>query len=166
MAAPNGEDLAMLTTRARTSNLDRMMSLNRALDQAITSAWTTDNRVWIPAIDIVEKRDAYVLYAELPGMDASQIEMSFEKSVLTIRGTKPSQLENGSDGEIRVYAAERASGSFERSVRLPEFVDGNAISADLTNGLLVVTIPKAQAAQPRRIEINGVQNTERHVSQN
>jgi len=143
----------MLTNRARTSTLDRMMTLNRVLDQAFTSAWTGDNRLWVPAIDVVEKKDAYLLYAELPGVDASQIEMSFEQSVLTIRGTKRSHVEAENDGEVRVYAAERVSGTFERSIRLPEYVDGEHITADFTNGLLTVTIPKAQAAQPRRIEI-------------
>ena len=144
----------MNTTRARTSPIDRMMTLNRALDQALASAWTGDNnRVWVPAIDVVERKDAYTLYAELPGVDASQIDMSFEQGVLTIRGTKRSNVEASNDGEVRVYASERVSGSFERSIRLPEFVDGEQISADFTNGLLTVTVPKAQAAQARRIEI-------------
>ena len=52
-----------------------------------------------------------------------------------------------------MYAAERVTGTFERSVRLPEFVDGERISAEFTNGVLTVTVPKAQAAQPRKIEI-------------
>jgi HSP20 family protein len=143
----------MYTTRSHTSTLDRMTGLNRALDQALTSAWTTDNRLWVPAVDVVEKKDAYLVFAELPGVDASQIDMTFEQSVLTIRGSKRSQLEASNAGELRVYAAERSTGSFERSIRLPEFVDGDRIAADFSNGLLTVTVPKAQAAQPRRIEI-------------
>ena len=143
----------MYTTRPHTSTIDRMTSLNRALDQALTSAWTTDSRLWVPAVDVVEKKDAYLVYAELPGVDASQIEMTFEQSVLTIRGSKRSHLESGNEGEMRVYAAERATGNFERSIRLPEFVDGDRIAADFSNGLLTITVPKAQAAQARRIEI-------------
>jgi HSP20 family protein len=143
----------MRTTRSLTSTLDRMMTLNRALDQAITSGWTTDTQVWVPAIDVVEKKDAYLMYAELPGVDASQVEISFEQNVLTVRGAKRSVIEANHDGDLRVYAAERVTGSFERSIRLPEFVDGERISADFSNGLLVVTVPKAQAAQARKIEI-------------
>ena len=142
----------MLTNRARNSTLDRMMTLNRALDQAFNSAWT-DNRVWIPAIDVVEKKDAYLLYAELPGVDVSQIDISFEQNVLTIRGTKRASIDAQAEGEFRVYAAERVAGTFERSVRLPEFVDGESIGASFNDGVLMVTVPKAQAAQPRRIEI-------------
>lgn len=143
----------MRTTRSLTSTLDRMMTLNRALDQAINAGWTADTQVWVPAIDVVEKKDAYLLYAELPGVDASQVDISFEQNVLTIRGNKRSVVEANQDGDLRVYAAERVTGTFERSIRLPEFVDGERISADFTNGLLTVTVPKAQAAQARKIEI-------------
>lgn len=142
----------MHTTRSLSSTLDRMITLNRAIDQAFNGS-SNGSRVWVPAIDVVEKKDAYVLYAELPGVDASQVNISFEQNVLTISGTKRSTLEPANDGELRVYAAERVMGGFERSMRLPEFVDGDKISAEYTNGLLIVTVPKAQAAQPRRIEI-------------
>jgi len=144
----------MLTTRSRNTTLDRMMTLNRALDQAFSAALTNDSRVWVPAIDVVEQKDAYVLYAELPGVDASQVDISFEQNVLTIRGTKRSTLEASNDGELRVYAAERVTGSFERSIRLPEFVDSDKIQAEFTNGLLKVMVPKAQAARARKITVN------------
>ena len=143
----------MLNTRTRNTTLDRMMSLNRALDQAFNAALTTDTRVWVPAIDVVEKQDAYLFYAELPGVDASAVEISFEQNILTLKGTKPSSIETAKDGEVRVYAAERITGSFERSVRLPEFVDSEKIQAEFINGLLKVTVPKARAAQLRKIEI-------------
>jgi HSP20 family protein len=143
----------MLTTRSRQTTFDRMMTLNRALDQAFNVTFTNGSRVWVPAIDVVEQKDAYVMYAELPGVDASQVEISFEQNVLTVRGSKPSVVETTGEGELRVYAAERVTGSFERSIRLPEFVDGERIGASFTNGLLVITVPKAQAAQKRRIEI-------------
>lgn len=142
----------MLTTRSLNATLDRMLTLNRALDQAFSPTWN-DGRVWVPAIDVVEKADAYLIYAELPGVDLSQIDISFEQNVLTIRGMKRPSIDTANDGEIRVYAAERVTGTFERSVRLPEFVDGDRISASFNNGLLAVSVPKARAAQPRRIEI-------------
>jgi HSP20 family protein len=142
-----------MLTRSFNSTLDRMLTLNRALDHAFATAWTTD-RAWTPALDVVEKKDAYEIHAELPGVDASKVELKFEKNVLTIRGTKESKLAIGQDKELRVYAAETASGSFERSIRLPEFVDGEHITAGFENGVLTVTVPKAKAAQARKIEIN------------
>ena len=146
----------MVTTRSLGSTLDRMLTLNRALDQAFNSAWSGNDRVWVPAIDVVEKKDAYLLYAELPGVDASRVDVSFEQNVLTIRGEKQT-LASPTEGELCVYAAERVSGSFERAVRLPEFVDGERINAEFNNGVLTVTVPKAKAAQHRKIAINGAE---------
>jgi len=145
----------MLTTRSLNTTLDRMMSLNRVLDQAMNGTWANDptNRVWVPSLDIIEKRDGYVVVAELPGVSQSNVELSFEQNVLTIRGQKNPSLDPAKDGEVRVYAAERVAGVFERAIRLPEFVDSEKITADLRDGLLTVTIPKATAAQPRKIEI-------------
>jgi len=145
----------MLTARSFNSTLDRMMSLNRVLDQAINGSLPTEStsRVWVPALDIVEKRDAYVVVAELPGVSQNDVELSFEQNVLTIRGQKSSLFDPSKDGELRVFTAERVSGAFERAIRLPEFVDSEKIGAELRDGLLTIMIPKATAAQPRKIEI-------------
>jgi HSP20 family protein len=143
----------MLSTRSLSSTLDRMITLNRALDEAFSTGLTGQARAWVPAVDLVEKKDAYVLYAELPGVDASKVSVNFEQSLLTIRGAKPSPIGAAGEGEQRIYAAERVTGAFERSVRLPQFVDAERISAEFTNGVLTVTVPKAAAAQPRKIEI-------------
>ena len=154
----------MLTNRTLNSTLDRMLTLNRALDEAFSGSWT-ENRVWVPAVDVVETKNAYVLYAELPGVDPSQIDIKFEKSVLTVGGAKLPAFDAAKNGEHRIYAAERVTGNFERSIRLPEFVDGDKIAAEFNNGLLTVTVPKAQAAQPRRIEIKGGAPKQAEVAQ-
>lgn len=153
----------MLSNRTLSSTLDRMLTLNRALDEAFNAGWT-ENRVWVPAIDVVETKEAYVLYAELPGVDPSQIDIKFEQNVLTVRGTKRSTFDAAKNGEHRIYAAERVTGAFERSIRLPEFVDGDKIAAEFNHGLLMVTVPKAQAAQPRRIEIKAGEPKHAEVS--
>ncbi len=143
-----------MRTTELTSTIDRMLTLNRALDQAFQGALAGDaRRVWVPAVDVAERTDAYLVTVELPGVDASKIDITFEQNVLTVRGTKPSSFESQSQPELRVYAAERVSGSFERSIRLPEFVDGERIAAAYVNGVLSITVPKAQAAQPRKIAI-------------
>ena len=140
----------MLTTRSLGS-LDRMMTLNRAFDQAFNG--TLGNRSWVPVMDVAERGDAYLVQTELPGVSADQVDLSFEQNVLTIRGTKPAGFDVSNDGELRVFAAERVHGTFERSVRLPEFVDADRIVASFSNGLLTITVPKAEAAQPRKIEV-------------
>lgn len=141
----------MLTTRS-LGTLDRMLTLNRAFDQAFNS--TLGSRVWVPAMDVAERGDAYLVQAELPGVSPDQVDVSFEQNVLTIRGTKPASFDVANEGELRVFAAERVHGTFERSVRLPEFVNADRIAASFANGLLTITVPKAEAAQPRKIAID------------
>ena len=145
----------MMNTRTLGTSIDRMMTLNRALDQAFNGIGSS--RVWVPALDVAERGDAYVVHAELPGVSPELVDVRFEQNVLTVRGSKPASFDVTNDGELRVFAAERVHGSFERSIRLPEFVDAEKIDASFTNGLLTVTIPKAQAAQPRKISIRGAQ---------
>jgi HSP20 family protein len=142
----------MLTTRS-LGTLDRMLTLNRAFDQAFNGV--QGSRVWVPAMDVAERGDAYLVQAELPGVGPEQVDVSFEQNVLTIRGTKPASFDVANEGELRVFAAERVHGTFERAVRLPEFVNADRISASFSNGLLTVTVPKAEAAQPRKIAITG-----------
>ncbi|MGH7671146.1 MAG: Hsp20/alpha crystallin family protein [Gemmatimonadaceae bacterium] len=142
----------MIATRSLSSTLDRMLSMNRGLDGAPAGQRREFDGLWVPALDVTERKDAYLVILELPGVDPKDVDISFEQNVLTVRGTKASTLAAG-DNEMRVYANERVSGMFERAIRLPEFVDGDNITAQSANGLLEITIPKAQVAQPRKIEI-------------
>lgn len=150
----------MLATRSLNSALDRMLTLNRVLDEALagTLSGTVEGRAWTPALDVVERHDAYLIALEVPGVEPSTIDISFEQNVLTVRGSKPMGFELNKDSELRVYSAERVVGNFERSVRLPEFVDGDRISAECTHGVLFLTIPKIAAAQPRKIAIRAAES--------
>ena len=150
----------MLTSRSLNSTIDRMLTLNRVLDEALTSSWngsSNGGRVWVPALDVIEKQDAYLIALEVPGVDPADIDVSFEQNVLTIRGTRNLGFELDKDSELRVYAAERVTGAFERSVRLPEYVDGENIAAESRHGVLFLTVPKAQAARAKKISIKGVE---------
>ena len=150
----------MLTGRSLNSTLDRMLTLNRVLDEALASSLngSAEARVWVPALDVVERHDAYLIALEIPGCDPSTIDISFEQNLLTIRGSKPMGFELANNTDLRVYSAERVVGNFERSVRLPEFVDGEKITAEFTHGVLFLTVPKVQAAQPKKIQIKGVES--------
>lgn len=128
---------------------DRLLSVDAELDRIIGRTNGTAP-AWTPAFDIVETDDSYVVTAELPGVDPSSTELTFERNVLTLKGTKPAT--SAVEGR-RVHLAERAGGSFARSLRLPGLVDAERIEATNANGVLTVTIPKAAQAKPRRIEI-------------
>lgn len=150
----------MLTSRSLNSTIDRMLTLNRVLDEALASSWngsSNGSRVWVPALDVIERQDAYLIAVEVPGVDPAEIDISFEQNILTVRGNKALGFELDKNSELRVYAAERVTGGFERSIRLPEFVDGDSISAQSRHGVLFLTVPKAQAARAKKIEIKGVE---------
>ena len=111
-----------------------------------------------PAIRIEEQLDAehYTVRAELPGVDPANVEISFEANTLTLRGTKQPSLKAQENEELRVYTAERLAGSFERAVRLPEYVEGDKIEATYAHGVLTITVPKAVAARARKIDVKTV----------
>jgi HSP20 family protein len=108
-------------------------------------------RRWIPAMDLVEEDGEYVLHADLPGVDEKDVKVELEDSVLTISGERSSEHEQRKHGYHRI---ERASGSFRRSLTVPEGVDAESIKAHFEKGVLTVRIPKPEQPQPRRVQIN------------
>jgi len=140
----------MITTSQLMPTFNRVLAFDRELDRLVN--WN-GQRSFVPLLDVVERADAYLISAELPGVDASAVEISFENNTLTIRGTKAPSLQAQQNEEVRVYTAERLSGTFERAVRLPEYVEGDKIEASYSQGVLTITVPKAQAARARKIEI-------------
>ena len=129
---------------------NRVLAFDRELDRMVSR---TAKPFFVPSVDVVERADAYLITAELPGVDPAAVEISFENNTLTLRGTKTPWLVPQENEELRVYSAERLSGTFERSVRLPEYVEGDKIEATYQHGVLTISVPKAQAARPRKIEI-------------
>ena len=107
-------------------------------------------RRWMPAMDLVEDQDAFVLRADLPGMRQEDVSIEFEDNVLTLSGERRSEHEERKEGFHRV---ERAFGSFSRTLTLPKGIDPEAISASFDNGVLEVRIPKPEESKPRRISI-------------
>ncbi len=151
----------MTATRSLIPTLDRVLAMNNAFDRMFDGSWreaVSGSRLWAPAMDVVEHAESYLIAVELPGVEPSSVDLSFEQNTLAIRGTKEPTIERGEKEELRVYNAERVSGSFERVVRLPEHVDGDRIAASYDKGVLTISVPKSAAAQPRKIQITGAQN--------
>jgi HSP20 family protein len=107
-------------------------------------------RRWIPAMDLVEAEDDYVLKADLPGLSESDVKIEVEDNVLTISGERKSEHKESKDGYYRI---ERSSGSFRRSLTLPEGVDPEAVKATFDRGVLEVHVPKPEQRKPRKVEI-------------
>ena len=127
--------------------------LSRILNERFTSfaeANAGDATDWVPRVDIREEENSFVVDADLPGVDAEAIDVTLEKNVLTIRGSRSGEAETDAEGYKR---KERFTGSFVRQFTLPETADGDTITAKTTNGVLCVTIPKTALSQARSIEV-------------
>jgi HSP20 family protein len=108
-------------------------------------------RRWIPAMDLVEESDHYVLRADLPGVEEADVNVELEDNVLTISGERKAHSEERREGYYRI---ERASGAFSRSLTLPEGIDPEGIRASFDKGVLEVGIPKPEERKPRKVAIN------------
>ena len=105
---------------------------------------------WIPAMDLLEEDEHYVLRADLPGMDEGDVSVELDGNVLTIAGERQEQTQTTQEGYHRM---ERASGAFRRTLTLPEGVDADEISASFDKGVLEVRVPKPEQHKPRRVQI-------------
>jgi HSP20 family protein len=116
--------------------------------------WQPESWVAAPAIDLVERDNAFEVTAELPGLDEKNIEVKLSNGVLTIKGQKEEdKVEKKEDFHLR----ERRFGSFVRSLRIPDTVDIDKIEAAFKKGVLTVTLPKTPEAQKpvKKIEVKG-----------
>ena len=131
--------------------------LQRELNQAFNKTSNTAEVVhtpsvaWIPRVDIYEETERFVVLADVPGVDAKDIDITAENGVLTIKGERRSdRKDTDKNGYERI---ERTSGSFVRRFTLPESANTESIKAKQTNGVLEVSIPKQPQVQPRRISV-------------
>ena len=106
---------------------------------------------WAPPIDVYETKDAYVVTAEIPGLARDQVNLAVEDTRLTIQGTR--EPRPASDAAVHYHQVERGHGTFRRVFEFAETIDGDRINADLTDGVLTVTIPKISPPPPRKIEV-------------
>ena len=132
------------------SILQRQM--NRLFDEA-NQNWNGDANTpsgWSPETDIYETESDLVLQADLPGFNAKDIDIVVENSVLTIRGERQFDVKVQPEG---LHRMERSYGKFSRSFTLPASVNAQKIQANYKNGVLTVTLAKAEHARPKRIQI-------------
>jgi HSP20 family protein len=105
---------------------------------------------WAPSLDLSETKDAFVVKAEVPGMDPGDIQVALQENLLTIKGEKRQEKV---DKDERYHRVERTYGAFTRMLRLPVAVDGSKVDAKFKNGLLTVTLPKAPGTKGTTIPV-------------
>ena len=105
---------------------------------------------WAPALDISERKDAYLVTVELPGVEADDLQITLEDGLLTIQGERQFTQESS---EQQFHRIERRYGAFRRSITLPAQVQAEQIEASFDNGVLQIVVPKAEEAKPKRIQV-------------
>lgn len=138
-------------------SLDRWADLRDEINNLFEAPLRTDGTRqtqlftgWTPALDVYQTSDDIVAVVELPGMRKDDIEISLQDGILTISGERKSEAPEG-EGNTR---SERFVGKFRRSISLPTRVDGNKVNATYKDGILTVTLPKAEDVKPKQIQVN------------
>jgi HSP20 family protein len=156
------EEIAMTLTRwtprseiARTE-WDPFAELRRLQDEMLqlfdsSLARRPFNGVFSPAVDVSEDKDNVIVKADLPGLTKDDVEITLQDNVLTLRGEKKQQTERK---EENFYRMERVHGTFSRSFELPVAVNANKVAATFKDGVLHITLPKAEEAKPKQIKVN------------
>ncbi len=149
--------MAIVTWRRRNPN--ELASLRGGMDDWFENLFrglnrtfpAFEHRVW-PALDVGEKEDTVLVRAEVPGMKPEEIEISVYGNTLTISGEKKETKEGEGDG---FYHVESASGAFRREIALPTEVDESKIEAVCKDGVLTVTLPKAEKNKAVKVKVKG-----------
>jgi HSP20 family protein len=118
-------------------------------DLTLPDLWTAEQD-WLPPFDVSETENEIIVKAELPGMDVKDIDIALTDGLLTIKGERKLEKEDKKENYHRI---ERQYGSFSRSLNLGEKVRADGIEAAYKDGILTVTLPKAEESKPKRIEV-------------
>jgi HSP20 family protein len=114
------------------------------------AARVEEGEEWLPALELAETENEYVVKAEVPGMDPKDIDISLSDGMLTIRGEKKQERE---EKEADYHLVERSYGSFARSIQISKPVQGEKITASHKNGVLKIVLPKSEEAKKKEIKI-------------
>jgi HSP20 family protein len=129
-------------------DMDRLTS---GWSGGITPETTFAGGVWAPPVNIAETDDSYSITADLPGLSKDDIKVTYQNGVLTIQGERKEEKEE--NNKKNWHRMERVYGMFERSFRLPMPVKAEQVQAEFKDGVLKLTVPKAEEAKPKQIEV-------------
>jgi HSP20 family protein len=132
---------------------DEMAQMSPMLAHALglrTQQGSATATAWAPALDISERKDAYLVTVELPGLKPEDLDITMEDGLLTIQGERQFTSESS---EQQFHRVERRYGAFRRSITLPAHVTAEGIQASFEDGVLQILVPKAEEAKPKRIQV-------------
>jgi HSP20 family protein len=144
------QDLRSAQDERAQDQMDRLFAQALGLHGQWQSATGASTRAWAPALDIAERKDAYLVTVELPGVKLDDLEITLEDGLLTIQGERQFTSESS---EEQFHRVERSSGAFRRSITLPAHVEADAVEASMEDGVLRILVPKAEEAKAKRIQV-------------
>jgi HSP20 family protein len=146
-----------MMTLSRWSPARDLLNLTDEMNRLVTSAFGDETRetslfkgAWTPLVDISEDDNNFYLRAELPGLSKENVNVKYEEGMLTIAGEKPAPQ---ADKGINYHRVERRYGMFERSFRITSNIVADKVEADFADGVLTITLPKAEEIKPKAIEV-------------
>jgi HSP20 family protein len=144
--------LVRWTPKRRLDPFAGLLDLQRTFSNLLAPTAQTEDEFgnWVPAVDVYSDENAVVVQAEVPGLDRKDIEVNLDEGILTIKGERKHEKERKENG---YHFVERAYGKFYRAIRVPAEVDGTKVKAEMKEGVLTITLPKAEQAKARQIEI-------------
>ena len=126
----------------------------RELDRLNQEMWgATQRRGGGMPMDAYRKGESFFIHFDLPGVEPSSIDLTVEKNVLTVRAERRNEIGDVANGDVEVLVAERPQGSYSRQLFLGETLDADRIEANYEHGVLTLTVPVAEAAKPRRVQV-------------
>lgn len=136
------------------SPFDELRHLDSMIDKFFRGGVVDDGSffptVWTPAVDVAEHEDTYVVNVELPGISKGDVKITMQGNILTIEGEKKAEKE---EKEKNYHRVERSYGSFRRSFRLSSTVNSDKVDAQYKDGILTISLPKAEEARRKQIEV-------------
>jgi HSP20 family protein len=141
------EEMAQVS---QMSQMSQMLAHALGLHDQPQGSGRATATAWAPALDISERKDAYLVTVELPGVEADDLEITLEDGLLTIQGERHFAHDSS---EQQFHRVERRYGAFRRSITLPAQVQAEQIQASFENGVLQIVVPKMEEAKPKRIQV-------------
>ncbi len=132
------------------SNNEKISKVNDGTRENKTSLYNRPEKVYTPAVDVIEKKDGFVLFADMPGVDSGSVNLTIEKDILTINGRAGADMPENYKPTLLQYHP----GDYKRSFKVSDDVDRDKISASVANGVLKVVLPKAESQKARKIAIS------------
>jgi HSP20 family protein len=144
------QDLRSTQDELNQSQMDSLLAPTLGLFGQRQDAAMPSTPVWAPALDISERKDAYLVSVELPGVKLDDLKITLDEGLLTIQGER-SFADDAS--EQQYHRIERRYGTFRRSITLPAHVMADAVEASFDDGVLQILVPKAEEAKPKYIQV-------------